>query len=297
METLLHQIDRLAETDNLLLFRGAAGTGKSLLTRAAHNRSHRKEGPYVHISSKSLPEKLLKLEIFGRIGSGPLESPEHLGLLREARNGTFVLNDFESATPAFLQKVLYALINQKVRPVDAQSSVDIDVRAMATTLNSDGYLLNDQLAWELSEQLGVTAFKVPAINERREDIPLIANATIEMMEDKVDLQFSNKAMEALTTANWQGNVRQLSNTVRQIARLSTNKIISESLVNSRLNKSTYEIQPLSSAHLDFERKYLTDTLKATNGNVTKASLIAERNRTEFHRLLKKHKIEACLFRH
>ena len=297
VETLLNQIDRLAETDNLLLFRGAAGTGKSLLTRAAHDRSHRKEGPYVYISCKSLPQKLLELEVFGRIGAGTIEAPEHLGLLRKAKDGTFVLNDFESATPAFLQKLLYALIDQKVRPVDAQSSIDIDVRAMATTLSSDGYLLNDKLAWELSEQLGVTAFKVPAINERREDIPLIANATIEMMEDKVDLQFSNKAMEALTTANWQGNVRQLSNTVRQIARLSTNKIISESLVKSRLNKSTYEIQPLSSAHLDFERKYLTDTLKATNGNVTKASLIAERNRTEFHRLLKKHKIEACLFRH
>lgn len=297
METLIHQIDRLSESDNLLLFSGEAGTGKSLLTMAAHKRSHRRDGPYIHISCKAMPEDKLELEIFGKIGTGNIHSPEQLGLLRQANQGTFVLHDFEVSSPAFLQKILFALIDQKVRPTDSELSTPIDVRAMTTTLSSGGYSINSPIAWELGEKLGLSSFKIPSLKKRTEDIPLIIQDTLEKTNSKKDLQFSNKAIQALMVASWPGNIRQLTNIIRQCARLTSNKVISESLVESRLNKSKFKIKTLNSAHLDFERQYLTDILKVTNGNVTKAASLAERNRTEFHRLLKKHKIDAALFRH
>lgn len=296
IDSLIHQLDKLSCSESLLLFTGEAGSGKSLFARAAHNRSDRRNGPYLHISSKSLPERLLDIELFGQIGSGTIAKPEKLGLFRAAQGGTLVLNDFESATPDFLHKLLNALITKTIRPVDTDETVDIDVRPITTTLGTGGYSQNQRLAWELAGQLDVTSFKIPPLRERREDIPMIANKALEQFNDKQELQFSNKAMQVLLREEWPGNIRQLSNTVRQCARLCNTKVISESLLNSRLKKSSFKVQTLSSAHLDFERNYLIEILKATNGNVTKASELAERNRTEFHRLLKKHKMEASSFR-
>lgn len=296
IDNLIHQLDRLSSSDSLLLFTGEAGSGKSLFARAAHNRSERRNGPYVHISSKSLPERLLDIELYGQVGSGTLKSPERLGLFREAEGGTLVLNDFESATPDFLHKLLNALITKKIRPIDSDVAFSIDVRPMTTTLGTGGYSQNQKLAWELGGQLDITSFKIPPLRERREDIPIIANNTLAQLPNKQELQFSNKAMQILLSEEWPGNIRQLTNTVRQCARLCNTKVISESLLNSRLKKSSFKVQTLSSAHLDFERNYLIEILKATNGNVTKASQLAERNRTEFHRLLKKHKMEASSFR-
>lgn len=296
IENLFNQLVRFATTDNLLLFSGEAGSGKSILAKAAHDHSHRCNSPFASLSCKSLPERLLNLELYGKVGSGTLENPEQMGILRNSHGGSFVLHDFEKASPAFLHTIMSSLINKKIRPVDSDTAINIDIRPMTTTIGAGGYSQNGQLAWGLGGKMEMTPFRVPPLRERREDITLIANATLAELTDKSDLQFSNKAMQVLLAADWPGNLRQLRNTVRQCARLCNTKIISESLVESRLNKSRFKMQTLSSAHLDFERKYLIEVLKATNGNVTKSSELAERNRTEFHRLLKKHKIEASQFR-
>lgn len=297
IENICNQLKRFAKTDNLLLFSGEAGSGKSLLAKAAHDHSHRCNGPFASLSCQSLPERLLNVELYGKIGSGTLDNPEQMGILRTLNGGSFVLHDFENASPTFLQTLMSSFISKKIRPVDSDKTIDIDIRPMTTTIGSGGYSQNGRLAWELGEKLEMTPLRVPPLRDRREDIQLIANATLAEHPETRDLQFSNKAMQVLLAANWPGNVRQLTNTVRQCARLCNTKIISESLVESRLNKSLFKMQTLSSAHLDFERKYLIEVLKATNGNVTKAAEFADRNRTELHRLLKKHKIEARQFRH
>jgi len=103
-------------------------------------------------------------------------------------------------------------------------------------------------------------------------------------------------MQQMLAAEWPGNVRHLINVVKQCVRLTKTKIISDQLVSSRIGNAVFQVQPLTNAHRDFEREYLTEALKVTNGNVTKAASLAKRNRTEFHRLLKKHKIEAKSFR-
>ena len=116
------------------------------------------------------------------------------------------------------------------------------------------------------------------------------------VRENPDAQFSSAALRLLVAAEWPGNVRQLISVVKQCVRLTNTNIVAEGLVASRLNSPLFQIAPLNMAQREFEHKYLIDVLKATRGNVTKAANVAKRNRTEFHRLLKKHKIEAKAFR-
>lgn len=296
MEPVFSLIDRFAPTDSLLIFEGEIGTGKSDLAEAAHERSQCANGPIKHISCASLPEEYLEKEIYGKVGSGTDAQPELLGLLRDASGGTFLLTEFNKASPVFLQKLLRSVIANKANPIDSDTEYPIDMRAMATTTSIGELSENSKRTWEMTAKLDITVIQIPPLRDHREDIPRIAYNFLETLALKDTPKFSSKAMQLLTSAEWPGNIYQLISVVRQCARLCRTKVISDRLVNSRLNTPAFTIQPLTSAHKEFERNYLTEVLKATNGNVTKAADMAKRNRTEFHRLLKKHQIEASSFR-
>ncbi len=296
IQSVFELIDRFAPTNSVLVFVGELGTGKSELARAAHARSTRSDKVLTHISCSSLPETLIEAEIYGKIGNGSESEPEQIGLLRQANGGTFLLNDFDRGSPAFLKKLLRATINKQAHAIDSDEPYSFDVRLMGTTKRRDAYDRSMERAWELNPELDVTLLSIPPLREHREDIPSIVQRCIENMGLDDNPQFSKKAMELLTSAEWPENIYQLNSVVRQCIRLCRTKVVSESLVNSRLNIPVARILPLTSAHREFERNYLTDVLKSTNGNVTRAAYISKRNRTEFHRLLKKHKIEAASFR-
>lgn len=296
MQAIIHQLERFAPSDALLLFEGERGTGKNELARVAHACSSRADKPFIHMSCTSLPEKKLIEEIYGRVGKGSPSRPDRQGLLRDTNGGTLLLSDFNEGSPAFVYKLLNDLVNQRACPVDSQHEYNFDCRSMGTTSMIGRYGRQSEKSWEFGDKLDITILSVPALRHRREDIPLIANEHLSRVDKTGELTFAAKAMQLMLTTEWPGNVRQLVSVTRQCARLCKTKVISEALVNSRLSNPTFQIQTLSNAHRDFERKYLTEILKVTNGNVTKASDMAKRNRTEFHRLLKKHKIEAKSFR-
>lgn len=296
MVALMQQIERLAHTDTVILLEGEVGSGKDELARTTHQLSLRSEQPLLHLSASAFSNDLLAIEIFGKIGSGTLENPDRKGILRDAHKGTAILDDFNESSRELVYRTLTALIDNKAKPVDSEEYYDIDVRVIALTSLIGRYGGRSQSSWSFLSKLDFVLLTVPALRERREDIPLIANKYLSNIDPNQELSFANKAIQLMLKADWPGNVRQLVSVVRQCARLCKTKIISESLVNSRLSNPVFQIQPLSNAHRDFERNYLTDILKATNGNVTKASEMAKRNRTEFHRLLNKHKIEAKSFR-
>ena len=296
MVAIMQQIERLAHTDTVILIEGEVGSGKDELARTTHQLSLRSEQPLLHLSASAFSNDLLAIEIFGKIGSGTLENPDRKGILREAHKGTAILDDFNESSRELVYRTLTALIDNKAKPVDSDEHYDIDVRVIALTSLIGRYGGRNQSSWSFLSKLDFILLTVPALRERREDIPLIANKFLSNIDANQELSFANKAIQLMLKADWPGNVRQLISVVRQCTRLCKTKIISESLVNSRLSNPVFQIQPLSNAHRDFERNYLTDILKATNGNVTKASEMAKRNRTEFHRLLNKHKIEAKSFR-
>lgn len=295
METLLDQVQRLAKSEALILFEGEPGTGKDEVARALHLHSKRASLPLIRLSCISMPAELMEAEMFGRVGSGTPEAPELLGLLQKAHTGSILISNFNDAKPEFLRHLFLAIFEKKAKPVDSDVVYDCDVRPICTTSRVDSYGYSNLLG-SLGEKLGTTILTVPALEDRREDIPLIVADCLANLTEVQDVQFSRKALQVLLAADWPGNVRQLINVARQCAMLSKTRIISATLVHSRLRNQASPIQPLSYAHRDFERNYLTDLLKLTNGNVTKAAEVARRNRTEFHRLLKKHKIEAKTFR-
>lgn len=296
MEDLLAQIEQLADSDCVVGFEGEPGSGKVELASALHTLSPRGDKKLAYFSCTSLPGDLLENEVFG-IAAGPGSGRQsRLGLLRQAEGSSILIADFDEAPPSFVRRLMSALLENKATPVNSDSYYPIDVRALTTTAALGGYRQGVQELWEFGDRLDLTLLTVPPLRDHREDIPLIANYCLKNEFADLDLQFSNKAMHALLAAEWPGNVRQLLNVVKQCARLSKTKIITDALVNSRLDSPIYRIQPLTSAHRNFERDYLTELLKVTNGNVTQAAGLAKRNRTEIHRLLKKHKIEAKSFR-
>jgi len=152
---------------------------------------------------------------------------------------------------------------------------------------------------DLYYRLNVVTLNLPTLAERREDIALLAQHFLGRLSRKYDKGlngFAPDAMSALTTAAWPGNVRQLHNVVEQVCALATSPLIPLALVQRALRVPTVEVLSYAEARLRFEHDYLVGLLKMTDGNVADAARLAERNRTEFYRLLQKHGLTPGLFR-
>lgn len=296
VESLLSTIEKLADSASVMLLKGEPGSGKEALAYASHRRSQRRDGPFVHFSCTSQTKDLIEVGLFGQCENKANNESRIVGKLREANGGTLLVTDFNEAPPNVLKKLMQALSNNVATPVNSEQSYKINLSGIISSSTQEGDEQNQQEVWGLIDQIDLAVLSVPPLREHREDIPLIANYYLQKDFADQDLQFSNKAMRVLLKQAWPGNVRQLINVVRQCARLTNTKIISESLVSSRTDSQLFKLKPLTNAHRDFERNYLTELLKVTNGNVTLAASLAKRNRTEIHRLLSKHRIVAKSFR-
>lgn len=147
--------------------------------------------------------------------------------------------------------------------------------------------------------MNVVALTLPPLGERREDIPLLANHFLSKLGEKYGKPlngFAPDALKALATALWPGNVRQLHNVVEQVCALATTPLIPLALVQRALRVPTVEVLSFAQARERFERDYLVGLLKMTDGNVADAARLADRNRTEFYRLLQKHGLTPGRFR-
>jgi two-component system response regulator GlrR len=197
-------------------------------------------------------------------------------------------------------KLLRVLQERVVRPVGATQAAPIDVRIVsATHCDLDNALAQGQFREDLYYRINVVTLLLPALAERREDIPLLAEHFLRALATKYgkDLRgFAPDALEALATAAWAGNVRQLQNVVEQACALATTPLVPRLLVDRALRVRPMEALAYADAKQRFERNYLVQLLKLTAGNVTDAARIAGRNRTEFYRLLQRYGLSPGLFR-
>jgi two-component system response regulator GlrR len=200
----------------------------------------------------------------------------------------------------FQVKLLRALQERSIRPVGSTESVAIDVRIIsATHQDLELALRENRFREDLYYRMNVVTLELPSLAERREDIPLLANHFLKHFPDtgKRDVRgFSPEAMEAMLSAPWPGNVRQLYNVVEQSVALSTTPLIPASLVQRALRGESSEMPAFAEARSEFERDYLTRLLQITHGNVTRAAGIAKRNRTEFYKLLQRHHLNPAQFK-
>jgi two-component system response regulator GlrR len=302
MEDVLSQARLIAESDASVLIQGESGTGKELLARAIHRASVRSGKPFIAINCGAIPETLLESELFGYIkGSFTGATQDRKGLFQAANQGTLFLDEIGDMPLALQVKLLRVLQDKQLRPVGSTQSIAVDVRIISATHHKlEELMAEGKFREDLYYRLNVVSLKIPPLSTRREDIPLLAGQFLKTLTAKYNKEingFAPEALEQLVSAPWPGNVRQLLNVVEQAVALCTTAIVPLTLVQKALRgneESGYS--SLDDAKKQFEREYLAQLLKITNGNVTQAARLAKRNRTEFYKLLKRHALDPALFK-
>jgi two-component system, NtrC family, response regulator GlrR len=301
VEDLLRRARLVAQSDASVLIVGASGAGKELLARAIHRAGKRAGAPFVAVNCAAIPETLLESELFGhRKGAFTGATYDHKGLFQSAEGGTVFLDEIGDMPVALQVKLLRALQEREVRPVGATQSVPVDVRIVsATHRNLEERVARGEFREDLYYRLNVVSFTVPSLAERREDIVPLAQhflAATAARYGKDVRAFAPEALELLIGAPWPGNVRQLANAVEQAVALATSPIVTAALVAAALKSEPAGLTPLDEAKRAFERDYLVRILRLTRGNVSQAARLAQRNRTEFYKLLERHQLQPGMFK-
>lgn len=301
MQSLMAQAKLVAESDASVLIQGESGTGKELLAQSIHHASPRREHPFVAINCAAIPEALLESELFGhKKGAFTGATRDHQGLFQTADGGTLFLDEIGDMPMSIQAKLLRALQERMIRPVGASTQAPINVRVIcATHKNLILEMQEHRFREDLYYRINVVSLEIPPLAKRREDIPLLANHFLAVLNKKYHKNingFAPEAFELLISAPWPGNVRQLQNIMEQVVVLSTTPIITSGLVERALQDNISSIITFDAARKNFEQQYLINLLKATQGNVTQAARIADRNRTEFYKILDRHHINPALFK-
>jgi len=301
MEDLLRQAKLVADSDASVLIFGESGTGKELLARAIHHASQRREKAFVAVNCGAIPADLLESELFGHARgafTGAIQA--HKGLFQAADGGTLFLDEIGDMPLPLQVKLLRVLQEGEVRPVGSTQAIPVDVRVIsATHRDLDSQRDQGMFREDLFYRLNVVSLKLPALAERREDIPLLAAHILRKLAERYRKQPSTLAPDAmalLVAAPWPGNIRQLLNLLEQAVALTPTTVIPATLVQAALKEDAAALVPFEEARKSFERDYLVRLLKITGGNVTQAAQLAKRNRTEFYKLLQRHRLEPGMFK-
>ena len=301
MLRLLEQAHMVAQSDVSVLINGQSGTGKEMLAQAIHAASPRNGKPFVAINCGALPEQLLESELFGHAKgafTGAVSARD--GLFKTAGGGTLFLDEIGDMPQPLQVKLLRVLQERKVRPLGSDHDIEIDVRIIsATHRDLPKAMEKKEFREDLFYRLNVVNLKIPALHQRTEDIPLLANHLLRQAAERHKPQirsFSVDAMKRLMAASWPGNVRQLVNVIEQCVALSSSPVISDALVEQALSGENSALPTFAEARNQFELNYLRKLLQMTKGNVTNAARLAGRNRTEFYKLLSRHELDASDFK-
>ena len=301
MEDLLRQAKLVADSDASVLIFGESGTGKELLARAIHQASRRRDKAFVAVNCGAIPADLLESELFGHARgafTGAIQA--HKGLFQAADGGTLFLDEIGDMPLPLQVKLLRVLQEGEVRPVGSTQAIPVDVRVIsATHRDLDSQRDQGLFREDLYYRLNVVSLALPSLAQRREDIPLLAAHILGKLAERYRKPASTLAPDAmalLVAAPWPGNVRQLLNLLEQCVALTTTPVIPATLVQAALKEDAAALIPFEEARKTFERDYLVRLLKITGGNVTQAAQLAKRNRTEFYKLLQRHRLEPGMFK-
>jgi two-component system, NtrC family, nitrogen regulation response regulator NtrX len=224
-------IDKVAPTDARVLITGENGSGKELVARWMHEKSNRAGGPIIEVNCAAIPSELIESELFGHEkGSFTSAIKQRIGKFEQANGGTLFLDEIGDMSLTAQAKVLRALQESKITRVGGEKDITVDVRVIAAT-NKD--LLKEVEAknfrLDLYHRLSVIIIHVPSLNERKEDIPLLADHFLQQVADdygQTKKAIDKKAVDALQKHNWSGNIREFRNVMERLVILS-GKVISE----------------------------------------------------------------------
>ena len=229
MHEIKAMIERVAPTDARVMITGANGTGKELVARWLHELSNRAQGPFVEVNCAAIPSELIESVLFGHEkGSFTSAIKQRKGDFEQASGGTLFLDEIGDMSLSAQAKVLRALQENKIMRVGGEKDIPVDVRVIAAT-NKDipKEIEKGNFREDLYHRLAVIVIHVPTLNEREDDIPVIANhflAEICQSMAKPLMQFDEKALESLKKIQWTGNIRELRNVVERLAILCDQNI-------------------------------------------------------------------------
>ena len=230
IEEIIRRAERVAETKSTVLITGETGTGKELIARAIHNRSAQRDMPLIKVNCAAIPESLLESELFGHVrGAFTGAATTKKGKFALADGGTIFLDEIGTMTPAPQSKLLRVLQEREFEPLGAERTEKIDVRVIAAT-NRDlrQMVAEGKFQPDLFYRLNVIPIELPALRERRDDIPALVDHFIRKHAQRTGRRveaMGEGVLEALQRYDWPGNVRELENTIERAVVLSTGPII------------------------------------------------------------------------
>ncbi len=296
-------IERVAPTDARVFVTGENGTGKELVARWIHEKSPRKDAPFVEVNCAAIPTELIESELFGHEkGSFTSAHKQHIGKFEQANGGTLFLDEIGDMSLSAQAKVLRALQENKISRVGGDKDIPVDVRIVSAT-NKD--LLKEvekmRFRLDLYHRLNVIPMKVPSLNHRKEDIPLLANHFIKEVCNTHKMKpkpITKNAVKALQDINWTGNVRELKNIIERLIILSEDKITSadvEKYVFSpsdvTMSNNFDRFKNLQEFKEYAEKSFLEHKLKKNNWNVSKTSEEIEIQRSHLYNKIDKYKLK------
>ncbi len=233
-------IEKVAPTEARVLITGANGTGKELVAHWLHQKSNRSKNPMIEVNCAAIPSELIESELFGHVkGSFTGANKDRAGKFEAANSGTIFLDEIGDMSLSAQAKVLRALQENKICRVGSDKDIKVDVRVIAATnKNLQKEISKGRFREDLYHRLAVILINVPALNERKGDIPMLIehfSASIAVQQGNVSRQFSEGAIELLKAYNWTGNIRELRNVVERLMILGAD-VISEDDVRLFANK-------------------------------------------------------------
>ena len=291
-------IDSVADTRATVLITGESGTGKSLIARAIHRRSGRREGPFVEIACGALPEALLESELFGHVaGAFTGAVGEKMGKFLQADGGTIFLDEISTASPSMQVKLLRVLQDLEFEQVGGTRTFRVDTRVILATNEDLAQAVADgRFRRDLFYRINVINIELPALRDRMSDIPLLSRHMLETVCEDAGRSvtgFSEEAITALRRYHWPGNVRELENVVERAVLLSKGSIITLDDLPSNVTAGV----PLSPATLSGcslkealgapERQIILEALQAHNWNRNATAEALGINRTTLYKKMRR----------
>jgi sigma-54 specific flagellar transcriptional regulator A len=309
MREVFDLVHKVADCDSTILLNGETGTGKGMVARAIHQKSKRKNKPFISINCGAIPENLLESELFGHVrGAFTGATCSKQGKFELADSGTILLDEIGDMSSDLQVKVLKVLEEGEFEQVGGAKTIKVDVRIVAATHRDlSEEVQKGNFREDLYYRLYVIPLMLPSLRDRKSDIPFLISHFLEQFNQKNNRsiqEIADEALEMMRGYSWPGNVRELKNMMERLVVLKGSGEITAQDLPSEI-KATHKYEPsttieisdegicLNSAVTEFEKALILQSLEKTKWVKNKAAKLLHLNRTTLVEKIKRHRLQPC----